>query len=119
MSSSNRITKLLQKHKTELSKVNLDPILTHMVKKRVITRDEQATVVAATGDRKVDQLIQILPQKGFNAFREFCVILEMDYPHLLTSLIIESNGMLTQMKKQSILQSVAVSWYKPAVFLDQ
>ena len=91
MSSSHRITKLLQKHRTELNNVSLDPILVHMVKKRVISRDEQQAVLNS-GPHKVDKLIEILPQKGFNAFREFCVILELDCPHLLTSLLMDSNG---------------------------
>ena len=90
MSSSNRITRLLQKHKGELSRVDLEPILVHLVKKRVISREEQLAL--GSGDQRVEKLIELLPTKGFNAFREFCVILEMDCPHLLTSLLMDSNG---------------------------
>ena len=89
--SANRITRLLQKHKNELCQVDLDPILVHMVKRRVVTTEDQAAVTAS-GAGKVDKLIEILPAKGFNAFREFCVILEQDCPHLLNSLLAEANG---------------------------
>ena len=88
--SANRITRLLQKHKNELCQVDLEPILVHMVKRRVISSDEQASVT--TSIEKVDKLIEILPAKGFNAFREFCVILEKDCPHLLNSLLSDANG---------------------------
>lgn len=90
--SANRITRLLQKHKNELCQVDLDPILVHMVKRRVVTTEEQAAVLTAASADKVDKLIEILPAKGFNAFREFCVILEQDCPHLLNSLLSDANG---------------------------
>ena len=41
---------------------------------------------------KVEKLIEILPGKGLNSFREFCVVLEQDCPHLLNSLLAEANG---------------------------
>ena len=89
-SSRNRISKLLLKHKHELGNVDLDPILIHLVKKRVISSEEENLVRSASN--KVEKLIEILPGKGLNAFREFCVVLEQDCPHLLNSLLAEANG---------------------------
>ena len=98
--SSTRIARLLQRHRTELSKVNLTPLLEHLVKNRVISKEEQQSVINCETSKRgaagplgsVDKLIEILPSKGFNAFREFCAILEMDCPHLLTSLVLDSTG---------------------------
>ena len=36
--------------------------------------------------------VDLFAQKGFNAFRELCNCLEMDCPHLLTSLLLDSTG---------------------------
>ena len=103
--SSNRITRLLQKHRSELAQVDLEPILLHMVKKRVITSEEQGRVLQLPNQpHQIDQLIEILPQKGFNAFREFCVVLEQfASPHLLSSLLTDANG-----EKNTYLWSLGV-----------
>ena len=36
--------------------------------------------------------MEILSKKGFNAFREMCTALELECPHLLTSLLLDSTG---------------------------
>ena len=39
-----------------------------------------------------DLFVEILSKKGFNAFREMCTALELECPHLLTSLLLDSTG---------------------------
>ena len=97
MAGSRRsIQKLLDRHKLQISK-ELDPsqsaILTQLTKKGVIVSDEERQIlceqnVAARGDL----FVEILSKKGFNAFREMCTALELECPHLLTSLLLDSTG---------------------------
>ena len=94
--SRKSIQKLLDRHKLQLSK-ELDPsqsgLITQLTKKGVFSADEERQLmleqnVSARGELFVD----ILSKKGFNAFREMCVALELECPHLLTSLLLDSTG---------------------------
>ncbi len=94
--SRKSIARLFDRHKSVLGQ-EIDPtqsqVLNHLVKRGVLTVEEQRSLVAernyaARGDLFVD----LFARKGFNAFREFCVTLELECPHLLTSLLLESTG---------------------------
>jgi hypothetical protein len=97
MSGSRRsIQKLLDRHKLQIAR-ELEPgqsaMLNHLTKKGVLTADEERQLVA---ERNIalrgDIFVDMLSKKGFNAFREMCVTLEMECPHLLTSLLLDSTG---------------------------
>ena len=94
--SRKSIQRLLDRHKLQISR-ELDPgnsgILTQLSKKGVINSDEERHIlseqnIAARGDL----FVEILAKKGFNAFREMCIALELECPHLLTSLLLDSTG---------------------------
>ena len=97
MSGSRKsIARLLDRHKTVLGR-ELDPtnsqVLAHMVKKGVLSLEEQR-ILATERNYAIrgEMFVDIFSRKGFNAFREFCVTLEMECPHLLTSLLLDSTG---------------------------
>ncbi len=94
--SRKSIQKLLDRHKSQLAR-ELDPqtssVMTTLTKKGVLNTEEERILLhernlTARGDLFVD----ILSKKGFNAFRELCVTLELECPHLLTSLLLDSTG---------------------------
>ena len=94
--SRKSIQRLLDRHKLQISR-ELDPsqsgILSQLSKKGVINSDEEKQIlceqnIAARGDL----FVEILSKKGFNAFREMCTALELESPHLLTSLLLDSTG---------------------------
>ena len=94
--SRKSIQKLLDRHKLQISR-ELDPgqsaMLSQLSKKGVLNAEEERQIkseanIAARGDLFVD----ILAKKGFNAFREMCTALELECPHLLTSLLLDSTG---------------------------
>ena len=94
--SRKSIQKLLDRHKLQISR-ELDRsqsgMLSQLTKKGVINMDEERQInseqnIAARGDL----FVEILAKKGFNAFREMCNALELECPHLLTSLLLDSTG---------------------------
>ena len=109
MSGSRKsIARLLDRHKTVLGR-EMDPtnsqVLDHLVKKGVLSSDELQVLIcernyAARGEMFVD----LFSRKGFNAFREFCITLELECPHLLTSLLLDSTGKTLIIKRMPNLQ---------------
>ena len=43
-------------------------------------------------ESKGDAIVRLFSAKGFNAFRELCVTLELESPHLLTALLLDNGG---------------------------
>lgn len=94
--SRKSIQKLLDRHKLQISR-ELDPsqsaMLTQLSKKGVINVDEEKQLIGETNiAARGDLFVEILAKKGFNAFREMCTALELECPHLLTSLLLDSTG---------------------------
>ncbi len=94
--SRKSIARLLDRHKTVLGR-ELDPtnsqVLSHLVKKGVMSGEELHLL---TSERNYavrgEMFVDLFSRKGFNAFREFCITLELECPHLLTSLLLDSTG---------------------------
>ena len=97
MAGSRRsIQKLLDRHKLQISK-ELDPsqsgLIGQLTKKGVFSVDEEKQLMLEQNvSARGDLFVEILAKKGFNAFREMCVALELECPHLLTSLLLDSTG---------------------------
>ena len=95
--SRKSIQKLLDRHKLQISK-ELDPtqsgLITQLTKKGVLNSDEerQLMLVEQNVSARGDLFVEILAKKGFNAFGEMCCALELECPHLLTSLLLDSTG---------------------------
>lgn len=94
MTGSKGIARLLDRHKIALSReIDASSILQHLVKKGVLSHEDERRLVS---ERNVmvrsDLLVEMFAHKGFNAFRELCMILELECPHLLTSLLLDSAG---------------------------
>ena len=72
---------------------SVSPVLHHLVNKHVITVEEERSLVNEKNPTLRGEIfVDLFAQKGFNAFRELCNCLEMDCPHLLTSLLLDSTG---------------------------
>ena len=72
---------------------SVSPVLHHLVNKHVITAEEERSLVNEKNPTLRGEIfVDLFSQKGFNAFRELCNCLEMDCPHLLTSLLLDSTG---------------------------
>ena len=72
---------------------SVSPVLHHLVNKHVITAEEERSLVNEKNPTLRGEIfVDLFAQKGFNAFRELCNCLEMDCPHLLTSLLLDSTG---------------------------
>ena len=120
MAGSRRsIQKLLDRHKLQISK-ELDPsqsgLIGHLTKKGVFSVDEEKQLMLEQNvSARGDLFVEILAKKGFNAFREMCVALELECPHLLTSLLLDSTGKMIfkffdfffrEMKEKKCMQNV-------------
>ena len=94
MTGSKGIARLLDRHKIALSReIDSSSILQHLVKKGVLSHDDERKLVSERNTHtRSDLLVEMFAQKGFNAFRELCMILELECPHLLTSLLLDSTG---------------------------
>ena len=72
---------------------SVSPVLHHLVQKHVITAEEERQLLNERNPTLRGEIfVNLFAQKGFNAFRELCNCLEMDCPHLLTSLLLDSTG---------------------------
>ena len=94
--SRKSIARLLERHKTVLGR-EMDPtnsqVLAHLVKKGVLSPEEQHILVSERNYAiRGEMFVDLFSRKGFNAFREFCITLELECPHLLTSLLLDSTG---------------------------
>ena len=94
--SRKSIQKLLDRHKLQISK-ELDPsqsgLIAQLTKKGVFSADEERQLMVEQNvSARAELFVDILSKKGFNAFREMCVALELECPHLLTSLLLDSTG---------------------------
>ena len=91
MPASRSIARLLERHKSALAReVEGTGVLGRLVAKGVLA-GEDARPAAAVGTGG-DLLVDTFSRKGFDAFRELCVTLEVESPHLLTSLLLDSQG---------------------------
>ncbi len=94
--SRKSIARLLDRHKTVLGR-EMDPtnsqVLAHLVKKGVLSPEEQHLLISERNYAvRGEMFVDLFSRKGFNAFREFCITLELECPHLLTSLLLDSTG---------------------------
>ena len=87
---------------------SVSPVLHHLVNKHVITAEEERSLVTEKNPTLRGEIfVDLFAQKGFNAFRELCNCLEMDCPHLLTSLLLDSTGKTYQTHNLGInIQSI-------------
>lgn len=95
MPGSRSIARLLERHKVSLSNEILAPnVLQQLSKKGVISAEEEDSLRSeANPVLRGDLIVHLFSQKGFNAFRELCITLELECPHLqLTSLLLDSAG---------------------------
>ena len=84
----------LDTHRNTLAKqLNLDAVLPKLVHAGVLTFEEDGRILkAAERNRQVDIFIECMSKKGQVAFSEFCQVVGVVQPDLLTSLIVESAG---------------------------
>ena len=94
MPGSRSIARLLERHKEALSReLESTNVLRHLCKKGVISdRETDSILSASNGDRRADAIVELFSQKGFNVFRELCVTLELECPHLLTALLLDNGS---------------------------
>ncbi len=94
MPGSRSIARLLERHKASLAReIETTDVLRHLCKKGVIDERESAAIVgAADPAARADAVVELFSSKGFNAFRELCVTLELECPHLLTALLLDNGG---------------------------
>ncbi len=98
MPASRSIARLLERHKSALAReVEGTGVLGRLVAKGVLAAEEERALredarPAAAGGTGGDLLVDTFSRKGFDAFRELCVTLEVESPHLLTSLLLDSQG---------------------------
>lgn len=91
---SRSVVRLLERHKREISQeIANSNVVQHLTKKGVFTPEEghmlnECNNSAISGEIFVD----LIAKKGFNAFRELCVTLELESPQLLTALLLDSTG---------------------------
>lgn len=92
MAGSSEVVLLLEKHKkTIVRELNSSNVITVLVKKGVFSaEDEELVLDDSSGNVKGDVFIDLILQKGVDAFREFCFALESECPHLLTSLLTDN-----------------------------
>ena len=92
--SRKSIQRLLERHKLQISReLEHSGILTQLVKKGVVNHEEESKLKSEVNlTARADLFVEVLSKKGFNAFREMCNALELECPHLLTSLLLDSTG---------------------------
>ncbi len=98
MPASRSIARLLERHKSALAReVERTGVLARLAKKGVLSGEEEARLrqdarPGSEGGTGGSLLVDVFSRKGFDAFRELCVTLEVESPHLLTSLLLDSQG---------------------------
>ena len=92
--SRKSIQRLLERHKLQISReLEHSGILAQLVKKGVVNHEEESKISSEVNlTARADLFVEVLSKKGFNAFREMCNALELECPHLLTSLLLDSTG---------------------------
>ena len=95
MAAAKSIAKLLERHTSVLARElgENSTLLSRMGDKAVLSILEQRAIL---GEQKIElrseMLVEIISGKGFSAFRQFCTVLETEFPHLLTQLLLDSTG---------------------------
>ena len=56
------------------------------------SQERDLITTAPSSESKGDAIVRLFSAKGFNAFRELCVTLELESPHLLTALLLDNGG---------------------------
>ena len=70
-------------------------LLSRLGDKGVLSILEQRAILGEERQEiRGDILVEIISGKGFSAFRQFCTVLETEFPHLLTQLLLDSTGKL-------------------------
>ncbi len=94
MPGSRSVARLLERHKSALSReLSNTSVVSLLAKRGVITAEEEAALLSETRpEARADVFVSFFAQKGFNSFRELCVTLEMECPHLLTALLLDNPG---------------------------
>ena len=95
MAAAKSIAKLLERHTSVLAQelgVN-STLLTRLGDKAVLTILEQRAILREEKQElRGEILVEIISSKGFSTFRQFCTVLETEFPHLLTQLLLDSTG---------------------------
>ncbi len=110
MPASRSIARLLARHKSALAReVAGTGVLARLASKGVLTEEEQSALKSDARTREEggtggDMLVETFARKGFDAFRELCVTLEVESPHLLTSLLLDSQGRNRIIHNQSCIE---------------
>ncbi len=93
MRGSRGVARLLDRHKSSLSRaVERTGLLSRLTEKGVLTGEEAAAIRADATGSSGSLLVEVFSRKGLDAFRELYVTLEVESPHLLTSLLLDSQG---------------------------
>ena len=88
------VSRLLSKHRSAIA-VDLDvrAVLPVLIRKAVFTYADECEILSQPDARqRAEVFIDILSEKGYDAFKEFCLALEICCPHLLTSFLVNSPG---------------------------
>ena len=88
------VSRLLSRHRSAIT-VDLDVrlVLPVLIRKSVFTYADECEILSQPDARqRAEVFVDILSEKGYDAFKEFCLALERCYPHLLTSFLVNSCG---------------------------
>ncbi|KAI0232969.1 hypothetical protein LSAT2_016749 [Lamellibrachia satsuma] len=87
------VARLLSKHRSAIA-VDLDvrAVLPILIRKTIFTYADECEILSQPDARqRAEVFIDILSEKGYDAFKEFCLALESSCPHLLTSFLVNSS----------------------------
>ena len=88
---------LLDKHrKTIVRELDVGQVVSHLVRRGVLTYREEAEVArAADPVRRAEVFVDVLSGKGVGAYQQFCESLEIFCPRLLTKFLLDKPGEFT------------------------
>lgn len=82
------IHNLLSRHRIQIGTDIEAHLLSLLVKKNVLTLDEEESINSANGtEEKCDRLIETISKNGYDKFQEFCYSIESEFSKLITDLI--------------------------------
>ena len=94
MAAKGGASRLLSKYRpTILRELDVSVVLPQLVDRGVFSfHEEREILYSRDQQQRTEVFIELLGQKGLNAFHEFCSVLEHNYPRLLTSFLLDSQG---------------------------
>ena len=96
--------RLLAKHRsTIVRELDVATVLPQLVEKGVFSYAEEREVLLSLDPRRRTEIfIDLLSRKGFDAFHEFCRVLERSSPHLLTYFLLDNQGKFDFVKLRNL-----------------